>query len=283
MINRLPLWFRQEIPGEKVFARLGLLSCLGVHTVCLEARCPNLSSCFRQRKVAFLILGNRCSRNCRFCAVNKSGSLITDNDEPQRVSGAVKALGLKYAVITSVTRDDLSDGGAYVFAETIKSIKAIDGNIGIEVLIPDFLGNTESLKVVINAGPCVLAHNLETVRRLHRELKPQADYERSLQVLKKAKEINPLLFTKSSLLLGIGESEEEVIRALQDLRQNDCDIVTLGQYLAPGAGHYPAKEFIPPEKFRRYEKSARSLNFKAVLSGPLVRSSYQAEAVYASL
>lgn len=282
MIYRLPSWFRQDIIDECVSEKIKLLVRYRVHTVCQEARCPNLTRCFKEARLTFLILGDSCTRNCRFCAVKKSGSRIADIDlsEPYRIQEAVRDLSIAYAVITSVTRDDLRDGGAGVFAKTIALISEIGPDIAVEALIPDFSGQEKSLEAVVAASPAVLAHNIETVRRLYRDLRPQADYFVSLGVLLKAKKLNPGLMTKSSLMLGLGEKEEEVIEAMQDLRRADCDILALGQYLSPAADCYPVKEFINIEQFKEYRKIGLDLGFKAVASGPLVRSSYQAERIY---
>lgn len=279
MKNRLPVWFKQEIPDCQVRGRMQLLSEFKVNTVCCQAKCPNMSSCFKHLKFTFMILGNICTRNCRFCAVTKSNknAFSLDADEPYRISQIVKMLNLKFLVITSVTRDDLADGGARQFAQTIELIHSINENIQIEVLIPDFSGNITSLETVIDARPSILAHNLETVKRLYKALRPEADYQRSLDILKQVKALNPLLITKSSLMLGVGEREEEVIHTMEDLRYNQCDILTLGQYLAPSPRHYPVKEFISIEQFQRYQRIGLGLGFKMVLSGPKVRSSYHAE------
>lgn len=285
MINRLPSWFRQDVPDAKIFKTLSNLSGLKVNTVCQQAKCPNLTRCFKQDKLTFLILGNTCTRNCSFCNVDKAkgADLAIDHEEPRRLSRTVDALGLKYVVLTSVTRDDLPDGGAGQFAKAIGSIRNAGSGIKVEVLIPDFSGSLTSLRQVLSAGPDVLAHNLETVRRLYPLIRPQADYGRSLELLSAVKDTCPDMPTKSSLMLGMGECRQEVEGAMRDLRDSRCDILTLGQYLAPSARHYPVKEFISPEKFREYEVLGRVLGFKAVLSGPLVRSSYQAEEVYKSL
>jgi len=301
MRNRLPTWFKQEIPDAIVRGRMQMLSEFKVNTVCCQAKCPNLSSCFKKLRFTFMILGNICTRNCRFCGVNQSNknALSLDENEPNRIGQIARILNLKFVLITSVTRDDLSDGGATQFAKTIESIRGIDKNINpvrnnessikenkisngikIEVLIPDFSGNFASLKAVIDSRPSILAHNIETVKRLYKDLRPKASYERSVGILNKAKEINSSLITKSSLILGVGETEEEVIYAMEDLRSNQCDILTLGQYLAPSEKHYPVKEFISIEQFQRYRRIGLDLGFKVVLSGPKVRSSYQAEEVY---
>ncbi len=285
MKSRLPVWFKQDIPDATVRGRMQLFSEFKVNTVCCEARCPNLSFCFKNLKFTFMILGNTCTRNCRFCGVaqSKKGTLSLDENEPYRVSQMAKILNLKFVVITSVTRDDLPDGGAAQFVKTIELIHNIDKNIKIEVLIPDFLGNIASLKTVIDARPSILAHNIETVNRLYKALRPKANYQASLDILNKAKEINPSLVTKSSLILGLGEREDEVIYTMEDLRYNQCDILTLGQYLAPSDMHYPVKEFISIEQFQRYRRIGLDLGFKAVLSGPRVRSSYHAEEVLGEL
>lgn len=281
-VVKLPPWFRQEIPDAITLKRTRILSELKIHTVCQEARCPNLSYCFKHLKFTFMILGNVCTRNCRFCAVGKSDSkdLNLDLDEPLYIARAVERLGLDYVVITSVTRDDLEDGGAETFAQTIKLIHKIDRNIKIEILIPDFKGKLSSLKCVLEAQPDVIAHNIETVRRLYKDLRPLANYELSLEILSKIKELNPKLTVKSSLMLGLGETEQEVIEAMKDLRNSQCDILTLGQYLAPSIEHYPIKEFISLEQFQRYRDLGLALGFISFLSEPLARSSYKAEEIY---
>jgi len=279
-MNKLPSWFRQDIPDDKTLDLMQLFSEFNLHTVCQEGRCPNITHCFRNKKVTFMILGDTCTRNCKFCGVSKSGtvaSLSIDLDEPYRISQVVEILGLKYVVITSVSRDDLSDGGAGIFAETIELIHRLNRDIKVEVLIPDFCGKILCLEYVLDAGPDVVAHNIETVRRLSGELRPQADYQLSLGVLSKIKELNQAIITKSSMMLGLGETEQEAVHTMKDLRDNKCDILTLGQYLAPSVNHYPVKEFISIEQFKKYQDIGLGLGFKSVLSGPLVRSSYQAE------
>lgn len=285
MISKLPSWFKQEIPQDLALSRMRLLSEFKVNTVCKHANCPNLSYCFRNCRLTFMILGDICTRNCRFCAVKKSSTkpLTLDLDEPQRIAEVVKELGLNYVVITAVTRDDLEDGGAGIFAKTVELIHSLDRNIKVEVLIPDFLGNLNSLKTLVDASPSVVAHNIETVRRLYMELRPQANYALSLEVLHKIKELKPSLITKSSLMLGLGEQDLEVIETMNDLRHANCDILTLGQYLAPSINHYPIKEFIDIEGFEKYRQIAMALGFKAVVSGPLVRSSYRAEEVFSEV
>jgi len=283
-MNRLPSWFKQELPGAQALNTEQVIQELGLHTVCRAALCPNMNSCFAKQQATFIILGESCTRNCRFCNISSvihrgRRDLNLSYDEPQRISQAVKALGLKYVVITSVTRDDLQDGGASQFVEVIERLRKMDREIQVEVLIPDFKGNIKSLRRVVASQPFILGHNLETVERLYSSLRPQGDYQRSLGILKKAKTLAEGLITKSSLMLGFGEKEEEVIVALKDLRACGCAIVALGQYLAPSTEHYPVKEFISPEQFRRYYVSAMELGFKRVLSAPKVRSSYCAAEV----
>jgi len=280
--SKLPCWFKQDIPDAVTLERARLLNESRVNTVCQKARCPNLSSCFKNSKFTFMILGDICTRNCRFCAVTQTKEYVlpVDTEEPYRVSQMVKIFGLNYVVITSVTRDDLLDGGAGIFAKTIELIHNIGADIRIEVLIPDFQGKISSLNSLLDAQPDVVAHNIETVPWLYEALRPLADYQLSLGVLRSIKEIRPSTVTKSSILLGLGEKEEEVISAMEDLRQNQCDILTFGQYLAPSVNHYPVREFIEPEQFRKYREIGLRLGFKSVLAGPKVRSSYRAENVY---
>lgn len=282
MKNRLPAWFRQDLPKESALSCMRLLSRRRINTVCKEAHCPNMGSCFNSRQLTLMILGDSCTRNCAFCAVEKAGrkALCLDRDEPERIASLVKSLGLSYAVITSVSRDDLADYGAGHFAQSVESIRRVNPGIGIELLIPDFRGNAVSIRRVVESGPSVIGHNLETVARLYPALRPQAEYRLSLEVLKKIKELAPGLLTKSSLMLGLGEKKEEVAEAMQDLRQSRCDMLTLGQYLAPSQKHYPVREFIAPEQFQRYAELGFRLGFKAVLSGPKVRSSYQADKLF---
>ena len=282
MINRLPVWFKQEIIGGRASKESRLLYESGINTVCKQAKCPNINRCFRDKQITFMILGASCTRNCRFCAVDKTstGYLPLDRQEPYRVAEAVKKLALQYVVITSVTRDDLEDGGVEIFVKTIELIRGINKHIGIEVLIPDFGGNLNSLSKIVAARPSVLAHNMETIERLYQFLRPQADYRRSLKLLRQVKQEHPDLLTKTSLMLGLGEKEEEVINTLREVRSSLVDIVTLGQYLAPSPAHYPVKEFIVLEQFVKYRRIGLDLGFKSVASGPLVRSSYDADKVY---
>ncbi|MCK9594795.1 MAG: lipoyl synthase [Candidatus Omnitrophica bacterium] len=276
--KRLPAWFRQAIPDDNALKLMRRLSDMQVNTVCKEAKCPNIGSCFAQSRMTFMILGNTCTRSCGFCNVNKAAGrkLSLDRRETTRICSVIKDLGLRYAVITSVTRDDLDDGGAGQFAELIKEIRGISADIRIEILIPDLQAKPESIKVIRGAGPDVVGHNLETVPGLYPALRPQADYQRSLSVLRMLKDGGSGLITKSSLMLGFGETPAEVERVMKDLRGVDCDILTLGQYLAPSEGQVRVKEFITPEQFKQFEITGFSLGFKEVLAGPLVRSSFKA-------
>lgn len=282
MNKRLPAWFKQEIPDGITFGMTGLLAGLKVNTVCKEANCPNLTRCFNSRQATFMILGDRCTRSCRFCAVKRSGEGLPapDSGEPARIAEAVKLLGLTYVVITSVTRDDLTDGGASQFALTVQSIRRVNPATRVELLIPDFLGDITSLKTIAGSGSSLIGHNLETVEALHNLLKPRSNYKVSLRVLTALKKINPLLLTKSSIMLGLGETSKQIIAAMEDLKNVSCDILVLGQYLAPSPEHYPVKEFIPEEEFARYRALGLRMGFRSVLSGPLVRSSYQAQKIY---
>ncbi|MBE0477522.1 lipoyl synthase [Candidatus Aerophobetes bacterium] len=276
---KLPSWLTKRVSSFEVIEEMEhLLHSFSVHTVCQEARCPNIGECFSQRTAAFMILGDVCTRNCYFCAVKKGKPLFPDMEEPERIAQVVAKLDLRYVVITSVTRDDLPDGGARQFAGTITAIKKLCGEkTFVEVLIPDFCGSLSSLQEVLQAKPLVLNHNLETVPALYTEVRPEADYQRSLQLLKECKRIYPKIYTKSGLMVGLGEKKDEVVQVMQDLRNVDCDILTIGQYLRPSPEHLEVKEFIPPATFEWYEKVAYSLRFLYVASSPFVRSSYMAK------
>jgi lipoic acid synthetase len=279
--GRLPPWFNQKIADPAVMLPMKeLLDGLSLHTVCENALCPNIGGCFTRGTATFLILGNVCTRNCTFCAVSKGLPLPVDAAEPQHLLEAVEKLNLRYVVITSVTRDDLSDGGASQFAETIRLIHAKRPGTLVEVLIPDFHGSRDALKTVIDARPDVLNHNVETVPRLYPEVRPQADYHRSIELLAMAKRLNPQIVTKSGLMLGLGEAKGEVITVMQDLRKAACDLLTIGQYLQPSPAHHPVVRFIPPEEFGEYEGLGREMGFSAVASAPLVRSSFKAAELY---
>ena len=252
-----------------------------LHTVCEEARCPNLGECFSKGTATILILGRICTRNCGFCAVEHGLPVTLNEEEPEKVAYAVKKMGLQYVVITSVTRDDLIDGGASHFAKTIQAIRSLDQKIRIEVLIPDFHGESSSLEMVLNASPDVLNHNIETIPRLYPQVRPQADYRRSLDLLKKSKDLYPHIFTKSGFMLGLGETESEVLDLLRDLRGVECDFLTIGQYLQPRSDRLPVIRYIPPEEFETYKKVGEEMGFRTVASGPFVRSSFHASQMFA--
>ena len=251
-----------------------------LHTVCEEARCPNLGECFSRGTATFLILGNICTRDCGFCAVEHGDPVPADEKEAEKVGQAVQKMGLRYVVVTSVTRDDLPDGGASHYAKTIQAIREVDGSAKVEVLIPDFQGNISSLIAVLNETPDVLNHNIETIPRLYPIVRPEADYERSLRLLKRSKEYNPHLFTKSGFMLGLGEMREEVVGLMENLRQVECDFLTIGQYLQPRFDRLPVERYIPPEEFEEYQKIGMMMGFKAVASGPFVRSSFHASKMF---
>ncbi len=279
----LPSWLIKKTPKQKNIRKITeLLGKRNFFTVCESAKCPNIGECFSCQTMTFMILGDKCTRNCKFCAVEKKldpCSLTLDPSEPFNVAQAAKKLNLKYVVVTSVTRDDLKDGGASQFAKTILEIKQEIPEVKIEVLIPDFQGNTKALETVLKAEPYVLNHNVETIERLYSQVRPEANYEQSLQVLKKSKQINKNIYTKSGFMVGLGEKFEEVIEVLKDLRSVDCDIVTIGQYLSPSKKHFPVAEYIHPDIFKAYEEKAYQLGFKFVASGPFVRSSYRAHEI----
>ncbi len=247
-----------------------------VHTVCESAKCPNIGECFSKKTVTFMILGNICTRSCAFCGVEKGKPSFVDKEEPKKISDAVKKLGLDYVVLTSVTRDDLPDGGASHFAAAINAIRKDNPGIKIEVLIPDLHGNNDSLDIIIEARPNIINHNLETVPRLYSNIRPQADYKRSLKLLKSAKNGKYQLYTKSGIMLGLGETKDEVLSLMDDLRKNDCDILTVGQYLRPSREQTEVVDFIAPEVFEELFLAGSSKGFKKVFSGPFVRSSYRA-------
>ncbi len=281
-LTRLPEWFKQEIPTATSLRETRKLLEEKVKTICVQAKCPNRAFCSGQGNLTFLILGPACTRSCRFCAVNRSKDrlLEPDKNEPAKIALAVKRLKIAYAVITSVSRDDLEDCGAKQFGFTVKAIRNECPKALIEVLIPDFQGKTKSLQTIIQARPEVIGHNLETVSRLYPRLRPEADYRLSLEVLRVLKSMDPSVLTKSSLMLGLSESEEELVQAMKDLRSTGCDILTLGQYLSPSPDHEPVSEYIPPDKFSFYRELALKIGFRSVSAGPLVRSSFQAEQVY---
>ena len=276
-----PPWLKRRIPSGATYQEIrGLIQETHLHTVCQEACCPNLGECFSQGTATFLILGDRCTRNCRFCAVAHGPKDPPDPTEPLRVAEAIGHMKLRYAVVTSVTRDDLPDGGASLFAETIRRIREKRPETKVEVLIPDFCGDHQSLKTVLEARPDVLNHNVETVPRLYASVRPQAVYQRSIDLLKNAHRLDPSIPTKSGLMLGLGERPEEVEQVLNDLLEAGCRILTLGQYLQPSADHLPVERFVTPEEFEELRKKALEMGFREVASGPFVRSSYHAQELF---
>jgi lipoic acid synthetase len=278
---RKPPWLKKKIPPFKDLQKIkSILTETELHTVCEEARCPNLGECFSQGTATILILGRICTRDCGFCAVEHGGPVPPDEAEPHHVAQAIKKMGLQYVVITSVTRDDLPDGGASQFAKTIQAIREMDRETKVEVLVPDFKGDWNSLNRVLQEGPDVLNHNMETVRRLYAEVRPQADYERSLNLLKRSKETYPRIRSKSGFMLGLGESREEVLDLFQDLRAAKCDFLTIGQYLQPRANRLPVVRYIEPKEFEAYRKIGEEIGFKMVSSGPFVRSSFHASEMF---
>lgn len=280
-IKKKPPWLKKRIPPYQDLLKVkSILAATDLHTVCEEARCPNLGECFSRGTATFLILGNICTRNCGFCAVEHGDPVPADEKEAEKVAQAVEKMGLRYVVVTSVTRDDLPDGGASHYAKTIQAIREADGSAKVEVLIPDFQGNPSSLAMVLDASPDVLNHNIETVLRLYPKVRPQADYEGSLRLLKRSREYNPHLFTKSGFMLGLGEMREEVLDLMENLRQVECDFLTIGQYLQPRPDRLPVVRFIPPEEFEEYKRIGEEMGFKAVASGPFVRSSFHASEMY---
>lgn len=281
--RRKPPWLKICLspPGAHAKVRR-VLAKHNLHTVCEEARCPNTQKCWGGGTLTFMILGNTCTRSCGFCAVktgNPRGEL--DPNEPLRVASAVKEMGLKHVVLTSVDRDDLPDGGAEHFVKTVKAVRSVCPGVGVEVLIPDFGGELEPLRRVVEARPDVVGHNLETVESLTPKLRdPRAGYRQSLRVLENVKKFDSSIYTKSSLMLGLGETEAEVFRAMRDLRGVGVDVLTLGQYLPPTRRHLQAKEYLPPERFEHFKGYAEKLGFPVVLAGPFVRSSYKAGLVF---
>ena len=279
---RKPVWLRVRAPAGENYTKVKQsLRSLNLHTVCEEARCPNISECWGTGTATIMIMGDICSRGCRFCAINSGKPVLLDAGEPERVAKAIKEWRLRYVVITSVCRDDLEDGGAEHIAKTIKAIKLLCPTIIVESLIPDFRGDDGSIKKIVKSKPEVISHNIETVPRLTPKVRDaRASYEQSLLVLKKIKDINSLIYTKSSIMLGLGESEEEVIQTIKDIKSVGVSILTIGQYLQPTPKHLPVIEFITPEKFNWFREIAEQIGFVYVASGPLIRSSYRAGEVF---
>jgi lipoyl synthase len=274
--NKKPDWLNKRLDYKSMKEMGKMLRSMNLHTVCEGAKCPNMGECFRNQTATFMILGDVCTRNCKFCAIPTGKLFPPDLEEPKHLAEASKKLKLKHVVITSVTRDDLEDGGANQFANCIFEIKKILPKSSIEVLIPDMQGNKESLKIVLDAKPNILNHNIETVKRLYDIARPMADYQQSLDVLKFSKEYDSNIITKSGIMLGLGETQEELESLFNDLRNVDCDMLTIGQYLPPSHEHASLKEYIHPDIFDNYKQIALKKGFKYVASGPYVRSSYNA-------
>ncbi len=273
-----PPWLKVRFPAGERYQRIkGLLRQQELHTVCEEAHCPNIGECFNSGTATFMILGDVCTRSCGFCAVTSGRpEQRLDLLEPYRLARAVRTLGLDYVVITSVNRDDQPDGGAAIFASCIRTIRRDHSSCRVEVLIPDFMGNWDALATVVRARPFVLNHNVETPPRLYGRVRPKARYERSLELLRRAKELDPSLLTKSGMMVGLGETREEIFQVLADLRAAGVDLVTIGQYLRPSEKHLPVERYYPPEEFAPFVERGRELGFQNVEAGPLVRSSYHA-------
>ena len=279
-IERKPEWIKTRArTGPEFLSLQALVKREGLHTVCQEAGCPNIYECWEDREATFLIGGEQCTRRCDFCQIDTGKPAPLDRDEPRRVAESVRTMQLRYATVTGVARDDLEDEGAWLYAETIRAIHELNPDTGVEILIPDFSGNPTLLTEVFEAGPQVLAHNLETVPRLFRTVRPAFEYERSLDVITQARAFG--LVTKSNLILGMGEEPDEVGQALQDLHDAGCDLVTITQYLRPSSRHHPVARWVHPDEFVALEQTAREIGFLGVLSGPLVRSSYRAGRLYA--
>lgn len=275
--SRKPSWLKVKAPGSPNYLRLKrLVQDQRLHTICEEAHCPNIGECWEQLTATFLILGDICTRNCGFCAVTHGKPTELDLAEPDRVAQAIQRLGLEHAVITSVNRDDQADGGSAIFAAVIRRIRELSPGCGVEVLIPDFRGNEAALRTVVEAAPDILNHNMETVPRLYREVRPGSRYEQSLELFAKARRMAATLVTKSGIIVGFGEEREELLQTMLDLRRVDCDILTMGQYLRPSQQHLPIIRYYTPEEFRELKAIGEGMGFKHVEAGPLVRSSYHA-------
>ena len=276
--QRKPDWLKVKLnKGQSLSYTKNIIAQYSLNTVCDEANCPNKIECFGKKTATFMILGSNCTRNCRFCNVTFGRPEAVDASEPENVAKAIAALGLKYVVVTSVTRDDLKDGGSEHFAQVIGKIKEISPQTSVEVLIPDFKGSTEALKTVGDAAPAVISHNVETVPRLYGSVCPQSDYRTSLTVLKNIKLMYPSIMSKTGIMVGLGETKEDMVKVFKDLREVGCEILTIGQYLAPSSEHHAIIEYVHPDVFKEYEDIAYEMGFTFVKSGPLVRSSYHAD------
>lgn len=282
--NRLPAWLRRAPPRGPEAARMRrTVARYGLCTVCESATCPNRMECYRGGRLAFMILGDICTRNCAYCNVPVGKPRTIDHDEPTHIADAARDLGLSYVVVTSVCRDDLPDGGAGQFAHTIDALRDRNRNVVVEVLVPDFKGSLGALQTILNAHPSILNHNLETVPRLFKELRPQGDYRCSIELLRRAKSVSPDTPTKSGMMLGLGERHDEVLEVLEDLRHAGCDVITLGQYMRPSISHHPVERFLTPDEFSWYEQVGKEMGFRYIAAGPLVRSSYMAPTVFEQL
>lgn len=279
MGSRHPAWLKVRLPGGENFADLTrIMRRGGMHTVCEEARCPNIGECWDRRTATFLILGDTCTRRCGYCAVAHGRPGAPDEGEPARVADAAAAMGLRHAVVTSVNRDDLRDGGAGIYAATIRAMRRRLPDCTVEVLVPDFKGDPEALQAVLDANPEILGHNLEAVRRVFGGVRPGGNYDRSVELLRRCREWGYNSFTKSGIIVGMGETEDELLEAMDDLRAVDCDVLTLGQYLQPGGGFLPIARYYTPEEFTALREEGLRRGFRYVEAGPLVRSSYRADA-----
>ncbi len=276
-----PAWLKKRMAaGPNILRIKGLIQQDGLHTVCQEARCPNQGECFSQGTATFLLMGDRCTRNCAFCAVSPGPPKPLEADEPDRVAAAIQKMGIQYAVLTSVTRDDLPDGGAEHFGRTVLAIREQVPGTTVECLIPDFQGRVESFQGVAESRPAVINHNMETVPRLYPLVRPGADYQRSLSLFNFLRNQFPEVLTKSGLMVGLGEKEAEVLAVLQELKNQGCNLLTIGQYLQPTPAHLPVRRYVRPAEFAAWEDKARKMGFEGVASGPLVRSSYRAASLY---
>ena len=281
--RRLPSWLKARMPGGPNYVALKtLMRDNELHTVCEEAHCPNIGECWERGTATFMILGDICTRACAYCAVTTGKPQGLDLEEPARLASTVERMGLKYAVITSVNRDDLPDGGAFVFAQCVRQVRKRVQGCKVEVLIPDFDGNWSALATVMSAKPDTLNHNIETVRRIFGRVRPKGDYDQSLELLSRAKELDPSAVTKSGMMVGLGETWDEILRTMSDLRSVDCDLLTIGQYLRPSQKHVALARWYTPEEFAELKREAEALGFQHVASGPLVRSSYHADEQHAT-
>ena len=281
--RKLPEWLKVKMPSGSKYENLKkLMGDQMLHTVCEEARCPNIGDCWERETATYMILGDTCTRACTYCAVKTGSPTGLDLEEPIRLAKTVQTLGLRYAVITSVNRDDLPDGGAFIFGQCIRQIKKLSPSCKVEVLTPDFEGNWDSLKTVLDSEPDTFNHNIETVRRIFPKVRAKGNYELSIELLHKAKEIQADLITKSGIMVGLGETKDEIIRTMKDLRAVDCNLLTIGQYLRPSTKHTPILKWYTPKEFKELEEIGLSLGFSHVASGPLVRSSYHADEQHSS-